>query len=236
MKKVQLPGSLSPALVVVASILYTTAVILLTLISLMPAANAATETRFSNISNAQQCSNAARLATLFSYIDHTAIKYCNIAIRSENLRDHDLAATYNNRGVLFKKLSRHSKALRDYYSARNLKREFVASYVNIGNVFYIQQEFEKAVRFYDKALDSGEDLRPSSESAAYINRALAREQLGFLEAARLDYQSALELDVHSEKVHEHLQRLDRGSSLEQTEDGLAIELLDDLVVAGLVSR
>lgn len=236
MKNIQLPGSLSPALVIVTSILYTAAVILLTLVSLMPTANAATETRFANISNAQQCSDAARLATLFSYIDHAAIKHCNIAIRTENLRDDDLAATYNNRGVLFKKLSRHSKALRDYYSARNLKREFVASYVNIGNVFYSQQEFEKAVRFYDKALNSGKDLRVGSESAAYINRALAKEQLGFLEAARLDYQSALELDVHTEKVREHLQRLDSGSSVEPSQDGLAAELLDDLVVAGLVGR
>ncbi|MDD3875682.1 MAG: DUF6056 family protein, partial [Bacteroidales bacterium] len=63
------------------------------------------------------------------------------------------------------------------------------AYINLGDVYYRQRDFNKAIEVYEKALD----INPTYE-LAYNNLGLAKFELGFIEDAICDYNKALELN------------------------------------------
>ncbi len=209
-KNIQLPNSLTPAIVVISSFFYTAIILFLILLTVAPGASAKSETEFSNVSHAQRCATAALAAARFDFVGREAIKHCNMAIRTEPLRENDLAVTYNNRGVLYKKKNRLDKALIDYYSARNINRDMAVLYVNIGNVFYGEQDFEKAINYYDKAIAEDANIRASARSAALTNRGMANEKLYRLATAIHDYKAALSIDANADLAAHRLQLLSVG--------------------------
>ena len=62
-------------------------------------------------------------------------------------------------------------------------------YVNRGNLYFVGNDFGKAISEYDQALDLG----LSKEHVAYFNRAMAHEHLGDLASAEQDYLRAIDL-------------------------------------------
>lgn len=220
MRDNQLPFSLTPTFVVITSLVYTSAILLLAIFLLVPSAGASTDKVFSNVSNAQHCADAARLAVSHNYVDRKGIAHCNIAIRSERLKEKGLAITYNNRGVLYKKLDKYSSALSDYYRARNIDRDFIALYINIGNIYFGNQDLERALKYYDRALSSYlKSVNGSSEqsmidrgpvtalTAAYTNRGMVNEKLGFVTRAMNDYRAAIEWNPTAQTAQARLQSL-----------------------------
>lgn len=243
MKDNQLPFSLTPAFMVVTSLIYTVVILMLAIFLLVPNASASSKGGFSSISNAKYCADAARLAANQNYVQGKAIVHCNLAIRTEYLNDKDLAITYNNRGVLYKKLDRYSNALRDYYSARNINKDFAGIYINIGNVHFANQDLQLALKYYDKALSYyGQQLNNLQDhdkrikratvvdlTAAFTNRGLVNEKLGLLHHAIRDYRSAIASNPKAILALSRLEFLQLGS------DGLdASDSNQHFVLQGIV--
>lgn len=167
----------------------------------LPAVTAADSVKLmSNISNAYDCYLAAQFSILMRAPSNDDIEACTRAIRMEKLSKSGLAKTYTNRGVLRKIMHRNSSALRDYYRARSLGGETPELNVNIGNIAYAEKRYEKALRYYDKALS----MNMRNEFIAHVNRGLVNERLGDLDAAIEDYRAALvtnpELDLARERL------------------------------------
>lgn len=236
MKNNRSSGSPGPTFVIISSLIYTALVLMLTVLTVVPSAKADSVTVFTKVSNATQCARAAKMASRNISVSRDAIVNCNLAIRTERLKDDDLALTYNNRGVLYKKMARFSKALNDYYSARNINREFVGIYVNIGNVFFGEENFDAAIRHYDKALRYAD--RVSEKNAvspdtvrwvALTNRGMANERRGHLYEAISDYRAALGINADADIATKRLMGL-------QAVDGADTAALNDYpVLDALVS-
>lgn len=218
MKNTQRPVAPTPKLILVTSIVYISLIVFLTLLTPAPKVQAAvtgdTVKSFSSVSHAQRCATAAQLAVRVGFVGVDAIKHCNMAIRTEPLREDDLAITYNNRGVIYKKLNRYDKALLDYYSARKLNRDIAAIYVNIGNVFYGERNFEDALRYYDKVLAMDTELKESVKVAVYTNRGMTYHKMDYMENAVHDLQSAIEISDSAKQAAKLLNQLTVGGSAE----------------------
>lgn len=216
MKNTQRPVAPTPKLILVTSLVYISLIVFLTLLTPAPKVQAAVSAdsvkSFSSVSHAQRCATAAQLAARIGFVEADAIKHCNMAIRTEPLREDDLAVTYINRGVIYKKLNRYDKALHDYYSARTLNRDIAAIYVNIGNVFYGERNFENALRYYDKALALDVELKDSVKVAVYTNRGMTYHKLDYVENAVSDLQNAVEISDSARQAAKLLNRLTAGGT------------------------
>ena len=139
-------------------------------------------------SDARQCFDSARRAVAFGETTPFARNSCTTALASE-LLTRDKAATYVNRGILSMALEEYGSALGDFDAAMVLHPEYGAIYVNRGNVFFIQDRYVSAIAEYTKAVA----VEMDEYQVAYLNRGMAHEILGDLEAAEADYRRALEL-------------------------------------------
>ena len=124
--------------------------------------------------------------------------------------------TYINRGVLNKKRHHLAAALRDYYRSRNLERNSASVYINIGNVFFSEEQYTRALRFYNKALKMKIE-RVRTNGAALANRGLANERLGNIEQAIEDYRAATQLLPNLALPQDGLSRLTAIQLSDQTE-------------------
>lgn len=214
MKNIKLPTPFTRSNMVFFSGIYALALVLVLLL-FSPTIRAGAKVEFSRVSHASLCASAARQAVIFDSASREDVAVCTIAIRTERLSKHDLAMTYINRGVLNKKRHQLEAALRDYYRSRNLERNFASVYINIGNVFFSEQQYDRAVRFYNKALTM-EMERQRTNGAALVNRGLANERLGNIEQAIEDYRAASQLLPDLALPQEGLLRLSVIQLSEQT--------------------
>jgi len=72
--------------------------------------------------------------------------------------DHSWGGLFNNRGLLYYKLSENKKAEEDYKQAIILDSTNPVFYVNISLVYYYENDFEKACEALTKSEQLGEDL------------------------------------------------------------------------------
>jgi tetratricopeptide (TPR) repeat protein len=111
-------------------------------------------------------------------------------LESGKLSTKDKAATHVNRGILSMALEEYGSALGDFDAAAELHPDYGAIYLNRGNIFFIQESYDRAIAEYTKALAAEMD----EPQVAYLNRGMAYETLAHWEAAAADYRGALELD------------------------------------------
>ncbi len=197
--------------IAMSATVYVAMLIAFMLIGLVPQAKADSSVRFDSLSSAAKCAYAAKIAVRVQFASIEDLRLCSHAIRTEALSEEDLAKTYMNRGVLRKKLNERTAALRDYYMSRNLHRDEPGLYVNIGNIFYGSSDFDRAIDYYDRALAMGEPSL-AVQNAAFINRGLAHEQLGDVDAAIRDYERALELKPGHPLSTDRLEALESGAT------------------------
>ncbi len=152
---------------------------------------------------AQECFRAATLAAQLNIASHGDLESCTFALDHAHLRIHDRAATYLNRGIVNAAIGEFDAAKKDYERARRLAPEHGEIYVNRGNIFFLGQVYDKAVREYTHALE----LDIAKKHVAHFNRALAYEKLGEFGKAESDYLTALELAPEWEAAKTKLSRL-----------------------------
>lgn len=118
------------------------------------------------------------------------VETCSLAIRQGMMGVNDLAATYDNRGVILDRLGRRDEADTDFLKAAALRPDLGDAYVNHGTVLIRRMEYAQAL----DAIDRGIALGPSFPQVAYYDRALALQRLGRNQEAYDDLRKALTLE------------------------------------------
>jgi tetratricopeptide (TPR) repeat protein len=144
---------------------------------------------FTNDSGATGCYRAASIAARIHYTSTKELENCNIALNQSALSFRDRAATLTNRGIIHMALVNYEMAIEDFSSALNLKPELGEIHVNIGNVYYMDGVYDKAIEQYTSAIVK----QTTKVHVAYINRGMAYEKQGDFENAELDYREAMTL-------------------------------------------
>ena len=155
------------------------------------AVNAQSVTILHGSADAQDCSYTARLVSsnpsLGSIYSESS---CTRALEQEELYTlRDIAALHINRGIILAGQEDYQAAFADYKTALDIKPSLPETYVNLGNLYFLGDNFDKAIEFYDKSLELG----ISKRHAAYLNRGMAHEKQGELDLAEVDYMQALTL-------------------------------------------
>ncbi|NNM13137.1 MAG: hypothetical protein HKO58_02320 [Gammaproteobacteria bacterium] len=158
----------------------------------------------SGSSDAQECAAAAHVAAQTSSSSEADINLCSKALEDKNLLRRDEAATLVNRAVIYMQQSNYRAAHTDLIEAKNLHSGLGAIYINLGNIYFLGAAPEKAIEFYTTALAKG----TSSTHVAYMNRGLAKKELGLLQSALKDIRQAVQLQPEWHLAKEKLEQLE----------------------------
>jgi tetratricopeptide (TPR) repeat protein len=138
---------------------------------------------------AATCATAAAEAVGQGVPAKSALAACDEAIRQAPLTRGERAATYLNRGVLHLAAGDYPAAIADDDAALRLQGDLAEAFINRGAAFSAQRRFGDAVGDFTRALA----MAPRQPAQIYYNRALAREDLGDVKGAYLDYLQASRL-------------------------------------------
>ncbi|HTQ99030.1 MAG TPA: tetratricopeptide repeat protein [Candidatus Acidoferrum sp.] len=142
----------------------------------------------------QMCSDAAKsigapdpnVTITGSRLEVTPVAVCNRAIDDRATSLLDLAASYNNRGVIEFHDKDYAAALRDFARATALQPELAAAWINQGYTLEVQQQWGPALIAFDKGIALG----PPDPAKAYFNRGIVHEESGHVREAYYDYKQA----------------------------------------------
>ena len=137
-----------------------------------------------------------------SLIGISPLQVCTMAVTSNELAGHDLAGTYNNRGVLYFIDQKFNEAIADFDQARRLDPDIAEVHVNLGASMVALHRWAEGLA----ALNRGIEMEPAEIEKAYYNRAIANEELGHVKEAYLDYLKASELKPDWEQPKMQLTR------------------------------
>ena len=155
--------------------------------------------------DARECYFSAQIAIQMQSASRSDLETCTRALQTQNLAARDKAATFINRGIIYVALEDYQEAVDDYAVAENLFPEFGAVHVNRGNLFFISEVYDGAIKEYNKALEIG----LTQQSVAYLNRGMAYEKLGRLQEAKTDYLQAIELSPEWKQPQYKLERVNK---------------------------
>ncbi len=133
-----------------------------------------------------------------------AERTCTQALQQEAMTASNRAATYVNRGIARMRQGKLTQANEDYGRALDISPEMGEAYLNIGAAHIYGEDFSAAIEALDKAIE----LEAKDLHAAHYNRAIARENLGDVEGAYVDFRQALELKPDWERAQRQLARFE----------------------------
>lgn len=133
--------------------------------------------------------------------DH-GLRYCDEAIRNDELMIRDLAATYTNRGIIYAANGKLEEAMSDHNQAVLLAPTMGKIFVNRGNVYHQTHNYDLALADYQTALE----LKNVAADIVHYNRALSLIQLKRWDDARASLEAALEHNPNSGRVKRKLEQ------------------------------
>ena len=152
-------------------------------------------------SGARECYEATLLhASLLN--DRSGIAACDRALEVQDLDANARLAVLVNRSDIHLRMLDFQAAALDAEQAIALDPELAAAYLNRGAAMVGLKRDADAVTALDKAVSLGTD----HPELAYFNRALAKEGLGDVKGAYLDYRKALEADPKFQRAADELIR------------------------------
>jgi tetratricopeptide (TPR) repeat protein len=138
---------------------------------------------------AADCSKSAKAVSERHPPLAEALHICDLALSTEVLSSHEIAATHVNRGVLLMAAQKYGDARKDFDVAAAMEPKLGEAYVNRGAALIGLGKPAEAVADIDRGLE----LNPEQPEKAYFNRAIAKERLNDMKGAYLDYLKASEL-------------------------------------------
>lgn len=153
------------------------------------AANARADTTVIGGGFEESCSSWAKAVAAGQAPGLEAIHVCDLAIETEVLPPHQLAATHVNRGVLHMAAAEWAKAVADFNEAAAIEPGLGEAYVNRGAALIGEGRLAEGVAEIDRGLA----LNPEAPEKAYFNRGVGKERLHDLKGAYLDFMKAAEL-------------------------------------------
>jgi tetratricopeptide (TPR) repeat protein len=112
---------------------------------------------------AQACENASK----FGDFSGTGIDECTLALGSPLMSDHDMAATYVDRGAVYMQHKQYVLAKADFDAALKLDPNIANAYVDRGGTLIAEKHYADAIADIDRGLALG----PDQPERAYFNRA-----------------------------------------------------------------
>ena len=100
------------------------------------------------------------------------------------------------------RLGNYDAALKDYSAAERLQSSQGPIYLNRGAALIYKQQFEDALPELSRAIE----LDTKDLFAAYYNRAIAKEKIGDVTGAYLDFKKSLELKPDFEPAISQIER------------------------------
>ena len=134
--------------------------------------------------------------------DAENLQVCDLAITTNISGAHDLAANYINRSDLKLRQNDYAGALSDAEKGLALEANLGEAYVNRGAGMLGLRRCEDALPVLDQAIQLKGDQLP----VAYFDRAVAKECLGDVKGAYLDYKKTVALAPNFQPAIEQLQR------------------------------
>ncbi|MGC8803661.1 MAG: tetratricopeptide repeat protein [Bacteroidales bacterium] len=120
----------------------------------------------------------------------SALAYCNLAIAAQGTNGKLL----DFRGVVYTKMQKYSKAVRDFKAAITLDSACYEAYNHLGIVYMCRNELDLAIECFNRSVE----LNPAY-AKAYYNRGIARLYQQDTNEALDDMKKAAELK-HSEAI------------------------------------
>ncbi len=139
--------------------------------------------------HSRECFTRAELAVSFNAADASDVEVCSKALESMSLSLNDRAATLVNRGVLQMSSGQFDEAKASYESALKLVDNQGETLVNIANMYVLQKRYHDAIEQYTKGIP----MMERKQHVGFLNRGLAFEYMKNYDAARKDYERAIEL-------------------------------------------
>jgi tetratricopeptide (TPR) repeat protein len=128
---------------------------------------------------------------------------CDRALETEQLSQHDLAATLVNRGITALRVREGNSALTDFNAALRQDPAFSAAFLNRSGAYLLLGRYLDAKIDADTALGIG---LTQDEWAAHFNKGVALENLGQIADAYASFQRAAALAPTQEVVMTELAR------------------------------
>jgi lipoprotein NlpI len=128
------------------------------------------------------CHIGANLANSGESVYWSDLDSCNAALAQEqNLSRVELLATLQNRAVLLMELTEFDRARDDLERASSLDPESAEVQINLGMLYFVEQNFDEAIEYFSLVAESSEQ-----RSLALFNRALSFGYSGELDLALQD--------------------------------------------------
>lgn len=115
---------------------------------------------------------------------------CDSAIREPAISEHDLVASYVNRGIVKLRRGRVQESIADFDTALRLDPHQPEAYLNKGAALMREDNAREALPLFTVALENHTN-RPAM---AHFGRAIANEALGNVREAYADYRAASQLE------------------------------------------
>lgn len=131
---------------------------------------------------------------------YDGVETCNLAIQREALSRKDLAATYDNRGVMLDQLGRTEPAADDFHKSISIYKELGDPYVNLGSMLIKERNYEDAI----EQINHGIALGVSFPFIGYYDRAIAEELSGHFKESYYDFKKVLEYEPNYAPAIERL--------------------------------
>ena len=131
-----------------------------------------------------------------------ALAACDRAVVDAGVSTWNRAASHVNRAEIRLRMQNFQGAFEDAQAALDIDNGIGTAWLNRGAGLVGLNRFAEALPAFDKALQLGVD-RPQ---LVYFDRAIARENLGDLKGAYLDYKKAAEIDPRLQIAREQLAR------------------------------
>ena len=168
-------------------------------LALMPALAPAQSKTVLGSTNANSCYHESNHPS-----SQYGLKYCTRAIEQDQLGRRDLAATYNNRGIIYAANGKLQEAMADHNQAAEIAPRMGKVFLNRGNVHHRFKDYTQALSDYDRAMTLGK----VPLDVLHYNRALTLIQMKRMDAARASLRKALQANIGLESARNILARLE----------------------------
>lgn len=148
-----------------------------------------------------RCADAVTTALANDNATEAAVAKCTKAADLAELNS-GRAAAFSNRSVLNFQRADYNAAIADSTAALKIDGRLVEAVVNRGAAYLAMHRAGEAVADFDRALT----MAPAHAEKIYFNRAMAREDMGDLKGAYVDYARAAQLAPQWDQPKQQMNR------------------------------
>lgn len=151
----------------------------------------------------EACFSIANQAAAARVDQWSQVQPCLDALKLD-LSERQRVSTLTNLALVQSYFGDFDSAHENFDQALSLSSSYPDVYLNRANLYYLERNFEAAIRDYSEALR----LNPSSLDILYLNRGMAYQSLGEYRLAEMDFRAALSVRPNWTLIVDKLESLE----------------------------